>query len=116
MMKYHQMSDDQLTDLIAHKLDWIPSEMGHGFYCRQPGTGPVLFGPTYITHHFFEACQLAGVDGGRYRLENGRWVHQLMRGQDCSVAEHESFLRAGCIALARFLEILQPMEFQKVAV
>ncbi|MCA9411532.1 MAG: hypothetical protein KC931_06955 [Candidatus Omnitrophica bacterium] len=116
MLNFHQMSDDELTDQIARGLGWFPSDLGHGFYSKEGGVPPVLFGPTYITQHFFEACESAGVDGGRYRFEEGRWVHQLLRGNDSSIAEHESFLRAGCIALARFLQVLNSSMPERIAV
>jgi hypothetical protein len=46
MRNYHDMSDDQLTDEIARNLGWLPSELGHGFYIRENGLAPLLFGST----------------------------------------------------------------------
>lgn len=104
MLKFHPMSDDELSDFIARKLGWTPAPMGHGFYSRTPEGSPILFGPTHITQHFFEACEAGGVPGGCYRLEGRRWLHELHGVHGSFSGEDENFLRAGCLALAQILE------------
>ncbi len=116
MKDYLRISDDELTDWIATHLKWIPSNMGHGFYSTERSIEPVLFGPTHITQHFFEACQSAGIERGKYHRENEQWVHELIKGEKSSVAVHDNFLRAGCIALAQFLDLENDEPRQEMAI